>query len=209
MIFLRKLFLVLFFFVIGLHSILFAAESGQVINVNQNYQVAFTDLDNKSLKQGDIVKVFVNDDDFIYMQVMESSSILSKLGISQKENFKTHITDIRRIAVGNKVALLSEVVEAKYSKLDNAVEPKNNIEAAFSAEQIKELMAQLKEANEEIRHLRKVNQFLKSQINDAGPNTEVKKTGDNQTQVKSENSAETRSQLKDRLEKMQRLLNHD
>jgi hypothetical protein len=90
------------------------ADGGQVINVNQSYQIAFVDLGSGILKQGDVVKVLVGgSDDFIYMQVLESSSILSKLGPVQSDNFKTSLKDISRIAVGNPVVKVNPALEEK------------------------------------------------------------------------------------------------
>ncbi|MBF0511388.1 MAG: hypothetical protein HQL13_03570, partial [Candidatus Omnitrophica bacterium] len=157
-----------FLFATAWAPIVCAQENGQIININQNNQVAFTDLDNRLLKRGDLVKIFVNDDEFVYMQVVESSNMLSKLGVSQNEDFKTNLSDLPHIVVGNKVVPVSAAAstDVKNTKVENVAEI-SHTDTSSNSLQIQTLSLQLKQDQEEIDHLRKLNKLLESQLSEA------------------------------------------
>ena len=46
---------------------------GKIVNVNVDYNIAFTDLGKDQLNEGDIVRVEINDGSFVYIEVEEAS----------------------------------------------------------------------------------------------------------------------------------------
>ena len=200
--------LILFFFITAFHLPLCADDTGQVINVNQNYQIVFTDLGSHVLKRGDIVKVFFNGDDFIYMQVLESSAILSKLGPVQSDSYKTNFKDLQRLSVGNTVAKVSEAPKASNNP-GNAGEVKSTVDAASHETEIQRLEKELNEARMEIKRLEEANDVFKSQINSLSLKAQAGNNEEGIHQEKSENLKEVFSQLKTRLEHMNQLINQN
>ena len=183
----------------------FAGDTGQIINVNQSYQIAFTDLGNSTLKRGDIVKVSLNSDEFVYMQVLESSAILSKLGVSQQEGFKTNFKDLLRISVGNAVA---KVVAAPVTVLPAVSEPQSivepppiaaPVEPAPNAADVQRLEQKLNEARTQLQRLAESNEVLKSKINDMSSQAQPK--------AEEQDLKAVIAQLKVRLQNMQRIIN--
>jgi hypothetical protein len=173
---------------------LFAEDSGQVININQNYQIAFTDLGNRVLKQGDIVKVFINTDEFVYMQVVESSVILSKLAPSKADGFQTNLSDFQRIAVGNVVSKVSATQGVVDNSVGVAAPPvtENKDTGVSSQLQIQKLEEELAQAKEQIRLLEESNERSKAAV--AVP------------QEQTSASKETLEQLKEHLDNMSKIV---
>jgi len=54
--------------------------TGEIININYDYKVAFTDISQVYLRPGDIVEVVHNGQLTTYLQVLETTSVVSKLG---------------------------------------------------------------------------------------------------------------------------------
>ncbi len=158
---------------------LFAEDAGQVINVNQSYQIAFVDIGNSVLKQGDIIKVLLGAEDSVYMQVLESSSILSKLGPVQTENFKTNYKDLQRISVGDRVVKVSQLSAAVGVPVP-----------AVDTEEVERLQKELAQAKLEIKRLEEANKILEQSKKDVDPKA-------------------VPAQLKARLENMNRILNQN
>lgn len=188
-----------------------AAPSGQIINVNQDYQIAFTDLGSSVLRQGDVVKVFLTADDFIYMQVVESSSILSKLGPVQLEQYKTSYRDLNRLAVGNSVKKIDPAVEKTAPPAPAvkaaAAAPVTPVQAqpappavVDNSQELQRLSKDLESAKAEIVRLQESNQSLKAQVNDLTVKGQVQPSEDVK-QLKA-----TLAQLKMRLENMNRMV---
>jgi len=152
------------FFLLASCGPLIADDNGQVININQNYQIVFTDLGSRVLKQGDIVRVSLNADEFIYLLVLESSAILSKLGPSKVEGFQTNLSEFQRLAVGNEVAKVNQ-------KKDDVGNPAADISAADAAGELSQLQIQKLEqdlgiAKEEIKYLQKSNEASKLKLSE-------------------------------------------
>jgi len=155
-------FVFLFFIVCGP---LFADDNGQIININQNYKIAFTDLGSRFLSQGDVVKIYLNTDEFLYLQVLESSAILSKLGPSKVEGFQTNLNNFQRIAVGNEVVKVNHTQEKKESselnekskmRLNELIaknQTQNEEHAAPVQSNVKETLTQLKVHLDNMRKL--------------------------------------------------------
>ena len=75
--------------------------SGEIININQQYKIAFTDLSSPELRVGDIVEVSDRGQFITYLKVSEASNVISKLvAITQKGEYQTKV-DFKDIKVGN------------------------------------------------------------------------------------------------------------
>ena len=88
---------------------------GEIINVNYGYEIAFTDLGNRYLKEGDIVKIYQGGEFIGHMTVVSSSSVISKLGSTSTESNYTQI-DFNVIKVGNVVEQWKTVSDTKLIK---------------------------------------------------------------------------------------------
>ena len=63
---------------------------GEIININYQYKIAFTDLSNYSLSDGDIVEVLENNKAIDYLEVSEASDAISKLSpVQNNKNYST------------------------------------------------------------------------------------------------------------------------
>ena len=97
-------------------SVVSANESqefiGEIINVNQEYEIAFTDLSSYHLKINDIVGIYRGNEVLTYLQVAESSSAISKLIPVNKDNekFSTDI-DFKDLYIGDQVHKVTELQE--------------------------------------------------------------------------------------------------
>ena len=162
-----------------------AANTGQIINVNQAYQVAFTDLGNQALRPGDIVQVYITTDDFVYMQVLESSVILSKLGVSQSDPYKTNFKDLARITIGNAVAKVTEPAPVKASPPDvpKAVETS----APANDEEIQQLKTELGQARQKIKELMQQAQGKKDEEPESVPMQELRSHLENMNRIINQN----------------------
>ena len=200
---------VLFFQLMVAAQPLFAATTGQIINVNQSYQIAFTDIGSPMLKPGEVVKVFVSSDEFVYMQVLESSPILSKLGPVQSENYKTNYKDLLRVAVSNPVVKVGSAAEEKTSAMAKppavdasaAAAVVNTPAPAVDTAEIVRLEGELKDAKQEIGRLTDANKALQAQVNDLSAQAAQAKQNAMTSPVL--------SQVKERLENMNRIMNQD
>jgi hypothetical protein len=56
-------------------------QRGEIINVNYEYQIAFTDMGLPTLSKGDIVKAQLKDGQSLSLQVIQATEVLSKLVI--------------------------------------------------------------------------------------------------------------------------------
>ncbi|MCA9408476.1 MAG: hypothetical protein KC733_07290 [Candidatus Omnitrophica bacterium] len=82
--------------------------SGEIINVNHHYKIAFTDLSSSSLSSGDLVKI-IRDGKFItYLEVSEASSAITKLiPVEGRGSFNTNV-DFSLITVGSSVVKMQD-----------------------------------------------------------------------------------------------------
>ena len=178
-----------------------AQDAGQIINVNQSYQIAFTDLGSAVLKQGDVVKVSLGNDEFVYMQVLEVSSILSKLGPVQSEDFKTNYKDLQRIAVGNAVSKAARVPEKSVGPIQEPVVAKTVAPPAVNDAEMARLQKELMESKMAISRLAEANKNLQSQISNA-PAKDI-------NTKQNEGASAILSQLKAKLENMNRIIDQN
>lgn len=203
-----KLILALIIFVSVFQAPLWAEDTGQVINVNQNFKIAFTDLGNRVLKPNDIVKVFISQDEFLYMKVMECSPILSKLGTVQEGAFKTILQDMPRISVGNVVVKLTAASQEEAAS-EFRIESKAVVEPAPQPDIDRQKLEQeLAEARSEIKNLKETNAALEAKINDLvlkAQTKEVEGASSGQHRINDENIIKIKTQL----DKIQQLMNQN
>lgn len=77
--------------------------NGEIININQQYKIAFTDLNNRYLQIGDIVGIYKDGTCIFYLEVLASSSAISKLAPVKQGEFFNRNVDFRTISIGNDV----------------------------------------------------------------------------------------------------------
>lgn len=89
---------------LGLGGYAFAQEkvAGEIININHQYKIAFTDISSDYLRKGDLVEIYADQNFVSYLEVAETSSAISKL-IPPTQPGKSKGIDFSKIAVGNKV----------------------------------------------------------------------------------------------------------
>jgi len=75
----------------------------EIINVNHQLKIAFTDMSNLYLGIGDIVKVYNKGKLLTHLKVVETSDSVSKLVPVQGKNIYTKSTDFSKINVGNTI----------------------------------------------------------------------------------------------------------
>ena len=204
------------FLPLSLHAQNTDPSSGEIININQKYQVAFTDLGGQSLKKGDIVKVFLNSKEFIYLQVLEASSILSKLGPVLSENFKTNLKDFQRLAVGNAVEKVKPVSEEiKEKPEENIYQPLAVVESQpketvlSNQDNFDEVQTRLNEAKKEIDSLKESNSSLNGKIGQVSLEKESLQQMVSGYRKEIQDLKKVISELKIRIEYMNRIINQE
>jgi len=118
---------------------IFAQEMpiGEIVNVNYQYKIAFTDLSNLELKEGDIVEIHKEGKLLTYMMVSKTSSAISKLvPIKKRGVFETKI-EIDEITVGStvrKVQLEPPVNEIKTRETREVAGNRSEVPASIRVE---------------------------------------------------------------------------
>jgi len=105
---------------------LFAEERviGEIINVSYQHEIAFSDIGQEGLNVGDVLEVLQSGQRVTYLQVIEVSEALSKLG---PVNDGTYSTNFGKVQIGNvvakaKVANFPRAVVHSESILKNSVQ---------------------------------------------------------------------------------------
>ncbi|HBG60452.1 MAG: hypothetical protein A2Y03_04215 [Omnitrophica WOR_2 bacterium GWF2_38_59] len=113
--------------------------SGEIININYKYKVAFTDLSNLYLQNNDIVEIKKDGNHITYLEVLESSGAISKLGpYKRKREFFTG-EDFQKIKIGNEVTKVSSAdsrfdssfIDSTDDISDNSASNENPIEESI------------------------------------------------------------------------------
>lgn len=76
---------------------------GEIINVNYDYQVAFTDLLKGQVEAGDVVEVWSDGKFLTYLEVIETSSVLTKMGFVNRKGIQTEEESFKQLKIGNPV----------------------------------------------------------------------------------------------------------
>jgi hypothetical protein len=110
------------------------AVVGEIININYQYEIAFTDLSDYHLQDGDIVEVRENNQFLTYLEVSSASEAISKLVPVQNEaEYKTNIP-FSKVQVGSTIVKAKDKafkVQGTYNasmgvSLPNTTNPSNN-----------------------------------------------------------------------------------
>jgi len=151
-------------------GISFAQErmEGEVFNVNAQHRIAFTDISSDSLKKGDIVEIFNNGNFVTYLEVYETSDIMSSLGFVQSKRLKTNESDFDRISIGSTVLKVKQ--GGAQEDLDALISRINTIE-----KQSAELKGTLQEKNKLLENLQKEGQSCKQESEDLKKRTSLLK----------------------------------
>ncbi len=117
---------------------------GEVINVNHHLKVAFIDIGQQDLEKGDVVAIQITHDEVVYMQVLEATGVISKIGIgaNAKKYFNVRPSDFKGIRIGNIVEKMKfynpdkEGLRASADNRDGGVPVKELKELVGSAKDI-------------------------------------------------------------------------
>jgi hypothetical protein len=92
----------LFFLGLAWHAFAQEKVTGEIININHQYKIAFTDISSDYLRKGDLVEIYADGNFVSYLEVSEASGAISKL-IPPTQPGKSKGADFSKIAVGNRV----------------------------------------------------------------------------------------------------------
>jgi len=81
----------------------FEVISGEIINVNYQYNIAFCDIGEQYISVGDIVEVQTKSGNEIFLQVVNVSPVLSKLIPAKSKRYRTNSSDFEEVTIGNVV----------------------------------------------------------------------------------------------------------
>jgi len=99
------------------HSQIQTNIEGEIINVNHDLQVVFIDIGDRYLKQGDVLEIQTAPGSVVYMQTLDASKVLSKLGLGSivLTHFNAIASDINKIQIGNRAVKIDFTLpEKKY-----------------------------------------------------------------------------------------------
>ena len=124
--------------------------TGEIVNINTELKIAFTDLVPQRILAGDVVEIYQANTFLTYLEVVETTETVAKLGFVKKSGLATSIDGFNKIAVGCRVVRLPESALPSYdavlTKLNDAAE-KNDQLLAAQANQQKEINS-LKKQND-------------------------------------------------------------
>lgn len=133
---------------------------GEVMNVNQHLRVAFIDIGQRYLSKGDVIEVQASHDKRVYMQILETSGVISKIGFGRvvERNFDARPSDFKRIRIGNLVGKMEFYDSGKDAirtplKATYSVETKNRHDEEASEELLREFEELTKTSQEISRQL--------------------------------------------------------
>ena len=139
--------------------------SGKIVNINTELKVAFTDLVPQQVLAGDVVEIYQADTFLTYLEVLETTETVSKLGFVKKSGLATSLDGFNKIAVGCRVVRLPESALPSYdavlSKLHNAAEKNAQLLAAQTNQQ-KEIDSLKKQNDAQLDHLKLLSDKLLS-----------------------------------------------
>jgi len=137
------------------------STTGEIINVSYDYKIAFTDLSQNQLNIGDVVEVFNGRQFTTYLQVLETSSVVSKLGSVESNISSDFHTDFDKISIGNTVIKRSDIPSQKQA----ADQVQKSIQTSpASAPASNKTAQELQDALERVDDLNKLNRELEEKI---------------------------------------------
>jgi len=186
-----------------------ANTQGEIINISQQYKVAFIDIGNDSLSTGDVVEVSTNDNQPVYLQAVETNVGLSKLGFINTQEYRTDSSGFERIIVGNTVSIVSRNSPGA-DRQDPAV---SSMQKTGSDQKYAQLVDNLEEKEKEVDDLKRgiqdletLNRSLKKDNSQLFLEKHIQEEERGQRLQEINNLNSVISQLKVRLENIKRLL---
>ena len=139
--------------------------SGKIVNINTELKVAFTDLVPQQVLAGDVVEIYQADTFLTYLEVVETTEAVSKLGFVKKSGLATNLDGFDKIAVGCRVIRLPESALPSYdavlTRLHDAAE-KNAQLLAMQAQQQKAIDLLKKQNDAQLDRFKQLNDKLLS-----------------------------------------------
>ncbi len=224
---LHLILLILIFSLFSFQAFAMRNVSGEIININQQYKIAFTDLSNPELHVGDIVEVRDRGKFITYLKVSEVSNVISKLvmvtqkglyqtkaafkdikvgnSIKKVEHFEKNHSDLQKREIDKKADLkadtqkLSESYTTLFNNLAELTNEKKSLEIKYEAleKKIKKVEKSLQDIEIKKSMLEEENKVLKASLKKIQNNNEHK-------QIKS--LKQTIETLKKKLERMAQLI---
>lgn len=97
---------------------------GEIINVNYEYKIAFTDIGSDALSIGDIVEVHMQSGATQFLQVIETTEVLSKIVLRPSSDQDTQNRLFNRIGVGDIVLRVGKGPTPDLEKYSSALSEK-------------------------------------------------------------------------------------
>jgi len=101
-------------------------SSGEIINVNHQLRIAFTDLGDRMLNPGDVVKIYNNGNFIAHLKVVETSEVVSKLAIIDEGQYQATFGDFTSINIGDMVTKISQGEEAAFKETE-VIKPRDSV----------------------------------------------------------------------------------
>ena len=186
-----------------------ASIKGEIINISRQYQVAFTDIGNDTFSAGDIVQVDTNDNQPVYLQVMEANTGLSKLAFVKTGKYKTDSSVFEKIIVGNTVTIISQNVPVA-DKGESLPSPTQKTEDDQKYTQIvvnlEEKEKEVNDLKQSLQDLQNLNRSLKQENSQLYLEKHINEQEKSQNLEEISNLKDVLGQLKARLENVGKLL---
>jgi hypothetical protein len=144
--------------------------AAEIININMNFGIIFSDLSDTEAKRYDVVAVKLNNGDEVFLQVLEVSPVLTKLGVMRTGSHKTDMNLLKDIKIGNHVRNLeanktnSDQDKTRDTMNISAVPAGYGQELKVLQQQVDLLTQQNIRLTTEVNMLNEENMFLKNQI---------------------------------------------
>ena len=148
---------------------------GEIVNLTQQHQVAFTDLTSSQVAVGDIVEIFQGQEFLTYLEVVETSKAVSKLGYVQKSGLATSINGFNKISIGSKVVRLElgtkKSFDAVLSQINNLQQQNAQLSSALEAKtkELENIQKQKSQDQEKLKLIKEKFSALKAALNQSNP----------------------------------------
>ena len=123
--------------------------SGEIVNINAEYKIAFTDLVPQQISAGDVVEIYQANTFLTYLETVETTETVSKLGFVKKSGLATSTDGFNKITVGCRVVRLPQSAlpsfDAVLTKLNDTTEKNAQLQAAQT--QLQKEIDSLKQQN--------------------------------------------------------------
>ena len=148
---------------------------GEIVNVSPQHQVAFADLTSSQLAVGDVVEIFQGEEFLTYLEVIEASPEISKLGYVKKAGLATSLDGFKKISVGVKAIRLPQGSDASFdallTQIYNLKEKNSQLTNSLNAktQEFQEVQKQSDQAQQKLKLLKEKFTALKAALNQSNP----------------------------------------